>query len=213
MTKFMEFVNFKVQKSSQFIIILALTIRVTVLIQQICNFLHQLFLIMIIQLVRIVSQPLSHGKCNACCPIHPIQWDIFHRIPTGIPFPWTSPQTLALTDEKQFVHKRSNLEILVHKLYALDASVTTFMSLPTACEWQKNSGKTIVGVTSITMNCWSSVSDIVLSKRGSVIGRSVQLISSKYSAASKYYDLQKLLIFSAKIIFSAWAKYEFELRC
>ena len=162
----------------------------------------------------IVSQPLSHGshgKCNACCPIHPIQWDIFHRIPVGIPFPWTSPQILALTDEKQFVHKRSDLEILVHKLYTLDASVTTFMSLPTACEWQKNSGKTIVGVTSITMNRWTSVSVIVLSKWGSMIGRSVQLISSKYSAASKYYNLWKLLIFSDKIIFSAWAKYE--LRC
>ena len=39
MTKFIDFVNFKVQKSSQFIIILALTFRVTVLIQQISNFL------------------------------------------------------------------------------------------------------------------------------------------------------------------------------
>ena len=35
MTKFIDFVIFKVQKSSQFIIILALTFRVTVLIQQI----------------------------------------------------------------------------------------------------------------------------------------------------------------------------------
>ena len=39
MTKFIDFVNFKVQKSSQFIIILALTFRATVLIQQIFNFL------------------------------------------------------------------------------------------------------------------------------------------------------------------------------
>ena len=39
MTKFIDSVNFKVQKSSQFIIILALIFRVTVLIQQIFNFL------------------------------------------------------------------------------------------------------------------------------------------------------------------------------
>ena len=51
----------------------------------------------------------------------------------------------------------------------------------------------MVGVTSITVNCWSSVFVIVLSKEGSVIGRSVthsevvnQLISSNYSTESKY---------------------------
>ena len=35
MTKFIDFPNFKFQKSSQFIVILALTFRVTMLIQQI----------------------------------------------------------------------------------------------------------------------------------------------------------------------------------
>ena len=39
MTKFIDFVNFKVQKSLQFIISLALTFRVIVIIQQIFNFL------------------------------------------------------------------------------------------------------------------------------------------------------------------------------
>ena len=39
MTNFIDFVNFKVQKSSQFIIILARVFRVTMLIQQIFNFL------------------------------------------------------------------------------------------------------------------------------------------------------------------------------
>ena len=38
-TKFIDFVNFKVQKSLQFIIILALIFRVTVLIQEIFNLL------------------------------------------------------------------------------------------------------------------------------------------------------------------------------
>ena len=39
MTNFIDFLNFKVQKSSRFIIIQALTFRVTVRIQQIFNFL------------------------------------------------------------------------------------------------------------------------------------------------------------------------------
>ena len=39
MTKFIDFVNFKVQKSSQFIIILALIFQGTVITQQIFNFL------------------------------------------------------------------------------------------------------------------------------------------------------------------------------
>ena len=37
-TKYIDFVHFKVQKSSQFIIIQALIFQVTVLIQQIFNF-------------------------------------------------------------------------------------------------------------------------------------------------------------------------------
>ena len=173
MTKFIDFANFKVQKSSQFIIILALTFRVTVLIQQIFNFL--------LSNCFDSDNSVSSGSFSItvpwvlwkmqCVPSRPIPWDISQSIPMEIPYPWTSLQILALTDEKQFMHEWSNLDFGPQN--ALDASVTTSMSLPTTCEWKKNSGKTIVGVTSITMNCWSSVSVIVLSKEGSVIERSV----------------------------------------
>ena len=66
-TKFIDFVNFKDQKSSQFIIILALILRVTVLIQQIFNFLLNSFCRVdpMGNAMRELSNPIpsdSHGK-------------------------------------------------------------------------------------------------------------------------------------------------------
>ena len=68
-TKFIDFVNFKVQKCSRFIIILALIFQVTVLIEQIFNFLLINF-----------------------CPIRPMgnAMRAVSSHPMGIPFPWTS---------------------------------------------------------------------------------------------------------------------------
>ena len=75
MTKFID----KVQKSSQFIIILAFMLRVTELIQQIFNFLLINFC------------PIGQmGNAMRAVPSHPIPWDIFQGIPMGIPLPWTS---------------------------------------------------------------------------------------------------------------------------
>ena len=74
LTKFIDFVNFKVQKSSQFMIILGLIFRVTVLMQQIFNFL-------LINFFPI--GPL--GNEVRAVPSHPMgqfSWDSH-----GIPFP------------------------------------------------------------------------------------------------------------------------------
>ena len=89
-TKFIDFVDFKVQKSSQFIIIVALIFRVTVLLDQYVtiNFKVWYPLPMLAKLFRYdVIKRLSHGYCpmgpmeNAmrAVPSHPMEH-----------FPWTS---------------------------------------------------------------------------------------------------------------------------
>ena len=67
-TQFIDFVNFQIQKRLQFIIILALILRVTVLIQQIFNFL-------LISFCRV--DPM--GNAMRAVQSHPI--------PMGNPFP------------------------------------------------------------------------------------------------------------------------------
>ena len=74
MTKFIDFVNSKVQKSSQFIIILALILRVTVLIQQIFNFLLINFC-PIGPMGNAMRAIPSHGTFSKGFPWNPITMD------------------------------------------------------------------------------------------------------------------------------------------
>ena len=68
---------------------------------------------------------------------------------------------------------------------SLNASVTNFTTLSTACVWYENFGKNIVGITCIAMNCRRSVFVIVSITGSSVITMSVQSTNLKYSVASK----------------------------
>ena len=93
--KFINFVNFKVQKSSQFIIALALIFPVTVLIQHITiNFTVWYPLPMLAKPFR---YDVSKGCHTATVPWVPweMQYELSypipsHGIPMVIPFPWTS---------------------------------------------------------------------------------------------------------------------------
>ena len=68
---------------------------------------------------------------------------------------------------------------------SLNASVTNFTTLSTACVWYENFGKNTVEITCIAMNCGRSAFVIVSITGSSVITMSVQSINSKYSVASK----------------------------
>ena len=81
MTKFIDFVNFEVQKSAQFIIIVALIFPVTVLIQQIFNF-------------RLINFcPIGPmGNAMRAVPTHPMGY--FHWESHAKPIPMDKPVNL-----------------------------------------------------------------------------------------------------------------------
>ena len=90
MTKFIDFVDFKFQKSSQLIIIVALIFRVTLLIQHITiNFRVWYPLPILAKLFRCdVIKRLSHGCCSMGLKGNAMRAVPSH--PMGFPLPWTN---------------------------------------------------------------------------------------------------------------------------
>ena len=111
-TKFIDFV--KVQKRSQFIIILALIFQVSVLIQQIFNFL----------LINFCLR--SHGKCNACCliPSH-------GTFPMGIPLPCTSLHIILFQDRQSMQKDLCHISKISQTLKKMEPNNENLVIKPT----------------------------------------------------------------------------------
>ena len=111
-TKFIDFVNFKVQKRSQFIIILALIFRVTVLNQQIFKFL----------LVNYCPIDPMENAMRAV-PSHPLghfPWESHSHLQAWI---LPTPQTLFFQRQKYLSLQIYLLRLLQHDCLELDSNL------------------------------------------------------------------------------------------